>query len=54
MEFVQPGGSVKDRVAKQIILEAAEQGLLRPGQTVYEGTAGSTGISLALVANAKG
>lgn len=51
---MNPGGSVKDRVAKQMIVEAEEQGLLRGGSTVYEGTAGSTGISLALAANARG
>lgn len=51
---MNPGGSVKDRVAKQMILEAEEQNLLKEGSTVYEGTAGSTGISLALAANARG
>jgi cysteine synthase A len=45
---------VVDRVAKQIIIEAEQQGVLKKGSTVYEGTAGSTGISLALAANARG
>eukprot|EP01134_Creolimax_fragrantissima_P008508 CFRG8508T1 len=53
-EFVNPGGSVKDRVALQLIQEAEENGLLKPGDTIYEGTAGSTGISLAMLARAKG
>jgi len=54
VEFVNPGGSVKDRVAKQIILEAESNDELKPGSTIYEGTAGSTGISLALLANSRG
>jgi len=43
-EFMNPGGSVKDRAALGILLEAEEQGLLRPGGTVVEGTAGNTGM----------
>ena len=53
-EFANPGGSVKDRPALSIIEEAEEQGLLQPGGTIVEGTAGNTGIGIALVANAKG
>ena len=53
-EFMNPGGSVKDRAAKAIILDAEEKGLLRPGGTIVEGTAGNTGIGLALVGNARG
>ncbi|KAK7299934.1 hypothetical protein RJT34_10763 [Clitoria ternatea] len=53
-EFLNPGGSVKDRVAVQIIREALESGLLRPGGIVTEGSAGSTAISIATVAPAFG
>lgn len=53
-EFMNPGGSVKDRAALAIIEEAVEAGTLRPGGTIVEGTAGNTGIGLALVANALG
>ncbi len=53
-EFLNPGGSVKDRAAKAIILDAEAKGLLRPGGVVVEGTAGNTGIGLALVGNARG
>ncbi len=53
-EFANPGGSVKDRAALYIVEEAEEQGLLQPGGTIVEGTAGNTGIGLALVGNAKG
>ena len=53
-EFMNPGGSVKDRAAKAIILDAEEKGLLKPGGVVVEGTAGNTGIGLALVGNARG
>ncbi len=53
-EFLNPGGSVKDRAALAIIRDAEESGLLRPGGTIVEGTAGNTGIGLALVANALG
>ncbi len=53
-EFLNPGGSVKDRAALYIIQEAEEQGLLKPGGTVVEGTAGNTGIGLAHICNAKG
>ena len=53
-EFLNPGGSVKDRAAKAIIDDAEARGLLRPGGTIVEGTAGNTGIGLALVGNARG
>ena len=53
-EFMNPGGSVKDRAAKFIILDAEARGELRPGGVIVEGTAGNTGIGLALVANARG
>ncbi|HVP67999.1 MAG TPA: cysteine synthase A [Anaeromyxobacteraceae bacterium] len=53
-EFLNPGGSVKDRAALAIILDAEQRGLLRPGGVVVEGTAGNTGIGLALVGNARG
>jgi cysteine synthase A len=53
-EFLNPGGSVKDRAALGIIQDAEEKGLLRPGGIIVEGTAGNTGIGLALVANARG
>ncbi|WP_137681112.1 cysteine synthase A [Aurantiacibacter suaedae] len=53
-EFANPGASVKDRAALWIIRDAEERGELKPGGTVVEGTAGNTGIGLALVANAKG
>ena len=53
-EFMNPGGSVKDRAALFIVKDAEERGLLRPGGVIVEGTAGNTGIGLALVANAKG
>src|SRR5512145_863386 len=53
-EFLNPGGSVKDRAALYIILDAEKRGLIRPGGTTVEGTAGNTGIGLALVGNARG
>ena len=53
-EFLNPGQSVKDRAALFIIEDAEKEGLLRPGGTIVEGTAGNTGIGLALVGNAKG
>ena len=53
-EFMNPGGSVKDRAAKWIILDAERRGFLKPGGTVVEGTAGNTGIGLAHVCNARG
>ncbi len=53
-EFLNPGGSVKDRAALYIIKDAEEKGLLKPGGTVVEGTAGNTGIGLAHICNARG
>ena len=53
-EFANPGASVKDRAALSIVEDAEEKGLIAPGGTIVEGTAGNTGIGLALVANAKG
>jgi cysteine synthase A len=53
-EFLNPGQSVKDRAALWIVRDAEEKGLLRPGGTIVEGTAGNTGIGLALVGNALG
>lgn len=53
-EFLNPGGSVKDRAAIAIIRDAEARGLLKPGGTIVEGTAGNTGIGLTLVGNALG
>src|SRR5258705_7330986 len=53
-EFLNPGGSVKDRAALFIIKDAEERGLLRPGGVIVEGTAGNTGIGFALGGNARG
>src|SRR3954451_2987923 len=53
-EFLNPGGSVKDRVALAILDDAGRNGLLAPGVTLVEATAGNTGVGLALVAAARG
>ena len=53
-EFLNPGGSVKDRAAKGIVAAAETSGRLQPGGTIVEGTAGNTGIALALIANERG
>ncbi|KAF6774887.1 hypothetical protein AHF37_06422 [Paragonimus kellicotti] len=53
-EFFNPGGSVKDRIAKRMVEEAERQGVLKPGDTLIEPTSGNTGIGLALVAAVKG
>jgi len=53
-EFMNPGGSVKDRAGRQMIIEAEQRGELKPGGLVVESTAGNTGIGLALVANERG
>src|SRR5690242_13434198 len=53
-EFLNPGGSVKDRAALAIVRDAEARGLLSPGGVIVEGTAGNTGIGLALVGNALG
>jgi cysteine synthase A len=54
VEYFNPGGSVKDRLAIGIIEDAERRGLLRPGQTVVEATSGNTGIALAMVCAARG
>ena len=53
-EFLNPGGSIKDRAALAIVRDAEARGVLKPGGIIVEGTAGNTGIGLALVANALG
>ena len=53
-EFANPGGSVKDRAALFMLRDAEERGVIEPGGTVVEGTAGNTGIGLALIGNARG
>jgi cysteine synthase A len=53
-EFLNPGSSVKDRAALAIVRDAEARGMLRPGGVIVEGTAGNTGIGLALVGNARG
>jgi cysteine synthase A len=53
-EFLNPGGSVKDRAAKAIVIDAEKRGLLKPGGVIVEGTAGNTGIGLTLVGNSLG
>jgi cysteine synthase A len=53
-EFLNPGGSVKDRAGLYLILDGESRGLLKPGGLIVEGTAGNTGIGLALVGNARG
>jgi len=54
LEYLNPGGSVKDRIAKQMIEEAEKRGLIRPGCTIVEATSGNTGIGLSMVGTAKG
>src|SRR5579871_3262696 len=53
-EFMNPGGSIKDRAALSIIADAEARGLLKPGSTIVEGTAGNTGIGLTVVGHSKG
>jgi cysteine synthase A len=53
-EFMNPGGSIKDRAALRIITDAEEKGLLKHGDTIVEGTAGNTGIGLTLLGHARG
>ena len=53
-EFMNPGGSVKDRAGLYIITDAEKRGVLKPGGTIVEGTAGNTCIGLTLVGNARG
>ena len=54
VEYVNPGGSVKDRIALRMVEEAEKAGLLKPGGTIVEPTSGNTGVGLALVAQLKG
>src|SRR3546814_1848844 len=54
VESFNPGGSVKDRLALAIVLDAEQSGALKPGQTIVEATSGNTGIALAMVAAARG
>ena len=54
VEFFNPGGSVKDRLAIAIVLDAERSGALKPGQTIVEATSGNTGVALAMVAAARG
>ena len=53
-EFMNPGGSIKDRAAKGMIRRAEQEGVLRPGGTIVEGTAGNTGIGLGLLGRERG
>lgn len=54
LEYFNPGGSIKDRIAKRIIEDAEKQGLLKPGMTIIEPSSGNTGIGVALAAAIKG
>ena len=54
VEFMNPSGSVKDRIAKYMIERAEERGILKPDSVIVEATSGNTGIALAMVAAAKG
>lgn len=54
LEYLNPGGSVKDRIAKQMIEAAEKRGIIKPGDTIVEATSGNTGVGLSLVGAAKG
>ena len=54
LEFLNPGGSVKDRIAKYMIEKAEKEGLLKPGDTIIENSSGNTAMGLAIVALQKG
>lgn len=54
LEYFNPGGSIKDRIAKRMIEDAEEQGLLKPGMTIIEPSSGNTGIGVALSSAIKG
>ena len=54
VESFNPGGSVKDRLALAIVLDAEEKGLIKPGDTIVEATSGNTGVALAMVCAARG
>ena len=54
VEYFNPGGSIKDRIGRSMIEAALDEGLVRPGSTLVEATAGNTGLGLALIAARKG
>ncbi|MFY9325441.1 MAG: pyridoxal-phosphate dependent enzyme, partial [Candidatus Nanopelagicales bacterium] len=54
VEYLNPGGSIKDRIAMNLVLAAEAEGLLKPGGTIVEPTSGNTGVGLALVAQQRG
>ncbi len=54
LEFISPTGSIKDRIARHIILKAEREGRLKPGGTIIESTSGNTGAAVAMIAAARG
>ena len=54
LEYLNPGGSIKDRAALGMIIKAEQSGALRPGATIFEATAGNTGVGLALIGSGRG